>query len=133
MSEIEKLNEQIDDKKQIDKLNKQIDKLNQQIEVLNNKVKETREEEIKQWRESSDNSMRRHNTVCKFSKEMNRYKQFTRDIKNLRLEYEHENSREFSTKLIMLLEKYKDNIKDMMKEETDEDIIEVMNSVFRFE
>jgi len=133
MSKIEQLNAEIQELSTIEKLNKEIENLKEQkswIRKENDRLHGVRNEFEHKNRDLMGTC---GNTLSNLKEEMMRCKLLTRNIKNLSMEYEHENKREFTTKLKMLLEHYKDDIKDMMKEVSDEHIIKVMNSVFRFE
>ena len=117
---------------EIDNLNLQINDLKKEIVCL-----ETRNNKL--WNDEFNTGLNYHKTSIKyidclstFKTVIIRCKLLTQTIKNIRLEYEHDNNREFSTKLLMLLEHYKDDIKDEMNKEKNEDIIKIMNSVFRF-
>lgn len=116
-----------------------IDALNEKIESKNRRIKHL--EETEEYFRSRDNelciersniSSKCHNAVSSFQIEAKRYKLLTRNIKNLRLEYEHVNSREFSTKLLMLLEHYNDEIHDEMTKENDITLLRIYKSLYSF-
>jgi hypothetical protein len=107
-------------------------KQNHLIDDLNKEIEELKKQRNDSWRENSEHKELYHRTLSKLRKDMMNCKLLTRNIKNLRLEYEHENSREFSTKLLMLLEHFKDDIYDDMNKESNEGIVNIMKSIFRF-
>ena len=133
MSKIEKLNAEIQELSTIEKLNNEIEDLKKDVERNRKRSYDLNEKRIELNDRISDTLRTCSNTLHTLKEEMMRCKLLTRNIKNISMEFEHENNREFTTKLKMLLEHYKDDIKDMMNKESDEYIIKVMNSVFRFE
>ncbi len=118
---------------EIDELKKQIEDLKKDVERYRKQAYNLNETRIELNKRNGDTIGTCRHTLRTLKTEMMRCKLLTRNIKNISMEYEHENSRKFSTKLKMLLEYFKDDIKDMMNKESDKHIVEVMNSVFRFE
>ena len=115
-----------------DALNKKIEYMKRRMEHMEKCGEFTKKNYAKFMQDRDIAQSKYRSAVSSFRNELKRCKLLTRNIKNIRLEYEHENSREFSTKLIMLLEHYKDEVQDEMNKEKNDEILYSLKSLYSF-